>query len=197
MPARRVRGCGSRHWANFGHLPPFTPLSRASSMRAVQTPALAHLAGEAAPACLGDGEAVSPLTPVCLVLVLSIVAFLLPAPLRSTGITPLPRYYGCSDSPPVSWPRRGLPDSRHNAFRPFCLQPHPMLTQASFTLSCLCLSIAASPLSRRLANMERRIEFVSYGPVVRFQLLSTPPHGDAVAFIYGASAKSSQWTCTS
>ena len=36
--------------------------------------------------------------------------------------------------------------------------------------------------------MDRRIEFVSYGPVVRLALLSTPHCGDAVTFGYAATA---------
>ena len=39
-----------------------------------------------------------------------------------------------------------------------------------------------------LAATSRRIEFVSYGLVIHRQLLSTPPHGDAVTFGYGGMA---------
>jgi len=48
----------------------------------------------------------------------------------------------------------------------------------------------ASPSPSRLAVTPRRIEFVSCGPPVRFRLLSTPPHDDAVTFSYGVLAYS-------
>ena len=46
-------------------------------------------------------------------------------------------------------------------------------------------SVSASPLSRGLANVTGRIEFLAYGPAVRFPLLSTPPsegHDSSVSF---------------
>ena len=53
----------------------------------------------------------------------------LPASLRSTPITALPRYYGDSDSFGTSALPEGLPDSLHPNFRPFCLQPSPDLSR--------------------------------------------------------------------
>jgi len=61
----------------------------------------------------------------------------LPAPLRSPGVTRLPRYYGCSDSctgglgrPLANRPgsvRRRSPCFTVETFRPFCLHPPPVL----------------------------------------------------------------------
>ena len=42
-----------------------------------------------------------------------------------------------------------------------------------------------------------RIEFVSYGLVVHFPLLSTPPRGDAVMFGFGPGFVGPERTCTS
>lgn len=42
----------------------------------------------------------------------------------------------------------------------------------------------ASPFARRLACSSSRIEFVSYGLLFHFQLLSTPHYCDAVTFSY-------------
>jgi len=48
----------------------------------------------------------------------------------------------------------------------------------------------ASPVEGRLATTEGRIEFTKcYGLAVHLQLLSTPPHGDAVTFSYQVHTK--------
>ncbi|HIJ86038.1 MAG: hypothetical protein HW380_988 [Magnetococcales bacterium] len=63
-------------------------------------------------------------------------------------------------------------------------------THGSRTILNVWNDFQASPSDRRLAASSCRIEFVSYGPVIRFQLLSTPPHGDAVSFNYRVMAYS-------
>ena len=75
-------------------------------------------------------------------------------------------------------------------FRPFCLHPRPCPPsaftatlsrwgrRASLHGSRLRLSLAGSP------NHGRRNEFLSYGPVVRFRMLSTSLRNDAVSFSY-------------
>jgi len=56
--------------------------------------------------------------------------------------------------------------------------------------------IWASPFASRLATVTGRIEFVHYGPVVRFQLLSTSSHDDAVPFGYQPPRRVLTPTCT-
>src|SRR4051794_17194432 len=88
------------------HLPPFTPLSRASSMRSVQTlgSVHSHRASTSLPRlAIGTSESCS-----------SVRLFLthhLPVSLGSTPVTALHGYYGDSDSLPSApflW--QGLPD---------------------------------------------------------------------------------------
>jgi len=76
--------------------PPFTPLSRAASMRFVQTHRSTHThrAGMSTP-CLAPIPGTGGVSPGSSGLS---IAHHLPASLGSTGVTPLQRYYGCSDS---------------------------------------------------------------------------------------------------
>lgn len=82
------------------------------------------------------------------------------------------------------------PRFTHITFRPFCLQPRPCpLLPLADTISQQgrCALLHESRLRRSLAGSPkhvRRIEFLSYGPVVRFQLLSTSSRNDAVSFSY-------------
>jgi|SRR5688572_16739136 len=50
------------------------------------------------------------------------------------------------------------------------------------------ITAQASPIARRLASYTGRIEFLSYGPVVRLPLLPTPSHDDAVTVGYSQRA---------
>jgi hypothetical protein len=50
------------------------------------------------------------------------------------------------------------------------------------------ITAQASPLTRRLASYTGRIEFLSYGPVVRLPLLPTPSLDDAVTVGYSQRA---------
>ena len=87
----------------------------------------------------------------------------LPTPLRSPGITPVPRYYGRSDSCPA-WlapltDRAGLPRSQHTTFRTFRHQT-PDARPASLLPSCAMqarglLPRETSPLWRRLVRYIR------------------------------------------
>jgi len=67
---------------------------------------------------------------------------------------------------------------------------HPMNSSAPFSsllysgTEHLPVGIMASPLASRLAYSSSRIEFVSYGLLFHFQLLSTPHYCDAVTFGY-------------
>src|SRR3954447_3039321 len=93
------------------HLPPFTPLSRASSMRSVQTlgSVHSHRASTSLPRlAIGTSESCSSVRPF--------LTHHLPVSLGSTPVTALHRYYGDSDSlPPPPLLRQGLPDSRARA----------------------------------------------------------------------------------
>jgi hypothetical protein len=124
----------------------------------------------------------------------------LPASLRSTGITPLPRYYGRSDSwaggsscriaaMNAGGPRPGLPDSwtrpSHRSVANHLTRPSIALTRypsaywaSRFRRFGLRLRLEGSP-SRPAESRS-----LSYGPMVHLQLLSTPPRGDAVTFGY-------------
>ena len=182
--------------------PPFTPESRAASMRFVQTlrSTHAHWAGMSAP-CLArsPGTGGVNLCSGCLS-----IAHHLPASLRSTGIAPLQRYYGCSDSCAAAFrnslnldsrsDRTGLPSSRttpsnHSvsshltALRCRFVTPHsdkPVYPGA--TCNCqrsgLLQGFAHCQQSRRAASAES--SSLSYGLVVRLLLLSTPHRCDAV-----------------
>ena len=126
----------------------------------------------------------------------------LPAPLRSTGITRLHRYYGCSDScawmcvwltqpgthpllaaaqvSPLHVPHLpGSPSPTTPPPPPIALSPVLSASQASRSSR-----VWASPFHRRLASRHGRIEFVSYGLPVRLPLLPTPPRDDAVTVSY-------------
>jgi hypothetical protein len=67
---------------------------------------------------------------------------------------------------------------------------HPMNSSVPFSsllysgTQHLPVGIMASPLASRLAYPSGRIEFVSYGLLFHFQLLSTPHYCDAVTFCY-------------
>jgi len=81
----------------LSHTPPFTPFSSAESMRSVQIAGSTqgHLAR------ISDARLVPLLqdTAASVCLRLSVPSTIhLPASLCSPGITPVPRYYGCSDS---------------------------------------------------------------------------------------------------
>lgn len=113
----------------------------------------------------------------------------LPAPLCSTGITPLLSSYGRSDSPVASRTSLGLPDSRHNDVRPFCPQPRLMSPQSFFHAVSSEDSGFATHSQARRHEPPNRVRFsVFYGPVVRLALLSTPPYDDAVTFGYEGTA---------
>jgi hypothetical protein len=105
------------------------------------------------------------------------------------------RYYGRSDpGRPFRHHPPWFPDSRHQNFPPFCLQPSAVLDQTRSTaLTLAALFVRASPCGRRLARTADRIEFTlpvsfdgrRYGLVVHFQLLSTRGcRPDAVTFSY-------------
>ena len=111
------------------------------------------------------------------------------------GRYPLPRYYGRAD--PDRLFRRRLPwfpDSRHQNFRPFRLQPSTVLHQPRpLPQRWQLYFVRASSVARRLAKTADRIEFTlaaasgcrCYRLVVRFPLLSTRgSRPDAVTFSY-------------
>jgi len=120
----------------------------------------------------------------------------LPTPLRSTPITALPRYYEGSDFPRVS-SHRGISPIHNTQTSDRSVSNHPRGHLGRFLITLfpsapglslrtvsrlrppglgLHLSLAGSP------TLEGRIEFLSYGPVVHLQLLSTPHRCDAVSF---------------
>ncbi len=121
----------------------------------------------------------------------------LPALLCSTPVTTLPSSYEGSDFPPTVI-RRGGGSPVHytrTSYRSVSNHTHDSLGRFLFTLfpSAPGLSLRAvsrlhppglraSDKPRSLASHKCRIEFLSYGPVVHLQLLSTPPYGDAVTF---------------
>jgi hypothetical protein len=138
----------------------------------------------------------------------------LPASLRSTGVTPLRRYYGCSDSCLRSGRQTGLPasfveSSSHSASNhPLSPRRSDLVSPSSLprvTATCVDRTppfpggrvIWASPLASRLTATTGRIEFALAGrfqPVLRtnlhLRLLSTSPRGDAVTFSYGIQIRS-------
>ena len=115
----------------------------------------------------------------------------LPAPLRSPGITRLPRYYGCSDSCPGGGPRliqRQVSWVRFWSFCPFCLHPPPDALHGYFLWFPIGLAggprpkiirrqVRTSPVTSRLVASESRIEFVACGLDIRLGLLSTSACG--------------------
>ena len=124
----------------------------------------------------------------------------LPASLCSTGVTPLQRYYECSDFLPALYFRQELPASR-TLPSDRSASKHPTSLHDRFSSACPQRRGLPAPAPRRNAGglqsdsglrlysagspqMSGRIKFVVYGPVVRLLLLPTPPHGDAVAVGY-------------
>ena len=93
----------------------------------------------------------------------------LPASLCSPGVTPLPRYYGRSDSCGLALPARPgrSPCFMYQTFRPFRLQP-PVSSRLVWFLTLTPQRARASPsgkvlglrLPSRLATTTGRIEFV-------------------------------------
>jgi hypothetical protein len=140
----------------------------------------------------------------------------LPTPLRSTGIAPLPRYYGRSDSradgssAPLRtherhrWLRAGLPDSRHKTFRPFRLHPPaappPSLSHATPQREGRPPNSAVPGFATR--SQARREQLAvssssSCGLVIHLPLLPTPPRSGAVTFGYGPESVCPRRTSTS
>ena len=181
--------------------PPFTPVPRAASIRFVQTlrSTHAHWAGMSAP-CLARSAGTGGVNSRsgCLS-----IAHHLPASLRSTGITPLQRYYGCSDSCAAGFrnslnlDRRSEPHRSpfftYNAFQPFRLQPPdgPPLSLCDAT-SVKLFNQKPPALSAQRINSRLRAPIavspsrpaesssLSYGLAIRPLLLSTPHRCDAV-----------------
>ena len=143
----------------------------------------------------------------------TIKRFHLPASLRSTSVTSLHRYYGCSDSCLRPSRQTGIPasfveTSDHSASN----HPLPSRRLGSIFPSSLPRVTApragrtplfpgrsviwASPLASRLTTTAGRIEFAVArkpsrycGLIVHLRLLSTPPHGDAVTFGYKVQSR--------
>ena len=108
-------------------MPPLT------HVRGLSTAALSKLSVRSAGASLRCVWSLQTLPPVVLPSIWSLRLHC-PAPLGSTGVTRLPRYYGCSDSWTTGssahwehehrlWRRPGLHASCHQTFRSFRLQP--------------------------------------------------------------------------
>ena len=95
-------------------------------------------------------------------------------------------------SAPVSSPVTDLPPSRTLPLLPSCPQPHPTAPDRNRCSRRGPRSsrdrVMASPLEGRLAAVERRNGFLSYGLGVRLRLLSTSPLGNAVTFGYRSQA---------
>src|SRR5437588_6039930 len=153
------------------HRPPFTPLSRASSMRSVQTlgsvhphrgaTSLSRLADR-----VGTAESFSSAR-LCF-------THHLPASLCSTPVTALPGYYGGSDfRHPAPFQVADLPDSHRSGFRPFCLQTPDDLPPS---LSHALLSASVSPLGPFPVCVHRAWGF-AIGPQARQHIRSNRgPH---------------------
>jgi hypothetical protein len=149
----------------------------------------------------------------------------LPAPLRSTGITRLLRYYECSDSCPGGLP--GCSSDRSHGLSPgpsvrsasnhLMTHPHGFLLRFPFSravvLGRACavraeapgirFEVRASSFASRLAASSGRIEFVilrtgrSSRVALHPNLRWASPLVDAVTFDYGLGNLSPTRTCTS
>ena len=119
------------------------------------------------------------------------------------GRYPLRSYYGRSDPDRLFCRRQPwFPDSRHQNFRPFHLQPSTVLRQPRpLPQRWQHYFVRASSVARGLARTADRIEFTvaapigcrCYGLVVRFPLLSTRGfRPDAVTFSYWPSVSARQ-----
>jgi len=128
---------------------------------------------------------------------------LLPVALCSTGITPLPRYYGDSDSPTVLFPV-GV-SLLHVYDLPIIPSPttsdalaslsHATPQRARLPTTCSS-SVWASPCPSRLATFQAESCSSSYGLIVRLPLLLTPPLGDAITVDYRPESACLKWTLT-
>lgn len=138
----------------------------------------------------------------------------LPAPLRSTPVTALRRYYERSDSctggssaqpehehrlTPAQVSLRPVPRRCHHS-----VSTHPTCPVAAFPRypSALDGSRLAGRLRFRLSRAgssltSGRIEFVSYGLVAHLRLLPTPPRSDAVTIGFRPESVCLKRTCTS
>ena len=116
-----------------------------------------------------------------------------PTPLRSTVVT---RFFATTRALTPTGPfrhRPWFPDSRHQNFPPFCLQPSAVLDQTRSTASTLAALFCSGFALHSQARQNRRpnrVHFLHpcgcrYGLVVHFQLLSTRGYRpDAVTFSY-------------
>jgi len=116
---------------------------------------------------------------------------LLPAALCSTGITPLLRSYGDSDSPTA--PLTAGVSLLHVHDLPIIPSPttpdaltslsHATPQRARLPTRCSS-SVRASPFPSRLATFQAESRSSSYGLIIRLPLLLTPPLGDAITVDY-------------
>ena len=116
-------------------------------------------------------------------------------------------YYGGSDpGRPFIHRPPWFPNSRHQNFPPFCLQPFAVFDQTRpLPLRWPHYFVRTSPFASRLAKTAYRIEFTSstyagglcYGLVVHFQLLSTRGYRPgAVTFSYWLTVSARSGTFT-
>ena len=159
---RRLRNGEQPTTGPGGVSPPDTPpigrlqQTRGSSERFRSNPAGPSVSGQFSP--FGHSRPV-PSSP------LGVTRLHLPTPLRSTGVTPLPRYYGCSDSRAALLAARvsllhvvGLP----TVPSPTTRRVPSELLQATpqFDGSSAVRRTVASHMASRLATLLGRIEFV-------------------------------------
>ncbi len=83
--------------------------------------------------------------------------------------------------------------SNHLTFPAVAFTRYPSARRASSATA----EVWASPIPSGLAETPGRIEFVSYGLVLRLLLLPTPPRGDAVTVNYRPESACLRRTCTS
>ena len=165
----------------LNHSPPFTPSSRAVSIRSVQT--VGSTQPQRAQDLSGTFSRFRHCHRLCVPSAWS-SRLHLPAPLRSPGITRLHRYYGCSDSWTAGssalqgrmntvFGRPGLPVSRHRPSDHSVSNHLPSSRQVSGVFSARLTGPPrrghpfrghaswASPFPSRLATTAGRIEFLA------------------------------------
>ena len=168
-------------------------------MRFVHTDASTHLHFEksVSASCLavsGTDETTSNLNSICTGLDISHPTFLPPFPRPGFASQDFRlynhRYYegseSCSPSPRTAGLPTycDLPSCRSTSNHVMCPLIALSTTTASTVIFRLHPKVGSSPAHPAESSS------LSCGPTVRFRLLSTPPHGDAVTFGYGAVAYS-------